>query len=58
MVRKMPRRKREIMGAVIFLVGLIVLHQLTDGEESLELLGSVPLAMLIMWLCPELWQGK
>ena len=57
-MRKMPRREREIIGAVTVIGGIIILWLMTDGEESLELLGSVPLMTLFIWLCPELWQGK
>ena len=57
-MRKMPRRKREIIGAVTVIAGIIILWLMTDGEESLELLGGVPLMAFFIWLCPELWQGK
>ena len=55
---KLPRKKREIIGGLVTLAGLAALGRLTDGEESLELLGSVPFMAFFIWLCPELWQGK
>lgn len=57
-MRKLPRKKREIIGALVTLAGLAVLGRLADGDESIMLLGSIPFAAFFMWLCPELWRGK
>ncbi len=57
-MRKLPRKKREIIGVLVTLAGLAVLGRLADGDESIMLLGSIPFAALFMWLCPELWRGK
>ena len=48
-MRKLSRRKRESIGAVVVLAG---------SDESLTLLGSIPFIAFFAWLCPELWQGK
>lgn len=57
-MRKLPRKKREIIGVLVTLAGLAVLGRLADGDESIMLLGSIPFAAFFMWLCPELWRGK
>lgn len=57
-MRKLPRKKREIIGVLVTLAGLAVLGRLADGDESIMLLGSIPFATFFMWLCPELWRGK
>lgn len=57
-MRKLPRKKREIIGALVTLAGLAVLGRLADGDESIMLLSSIPFAAFFMWLCPELWWGK
>lgn len=57
-MRKLPRKKREIIGALVTLAGLAILGRLADGDESIMLLGSIPFAAFFMWLCPELWRGK
>ena len=54
---KLPRKKREIIGVLVTLAGLAALGRLTDGDESMMLLGSIPFAAFFMWLCPELWRG-
>ena len=54
---KQPRKKREIIGGLVTLAGLAALGRLTDGDESMMLLGSIPFAAFFMWLCPELWRG-
>lgn len=57
-MRKLSRRKRESIGAVVVLAGILAVRRLTGGDESLILLGSIPFVAFFAWLCPELWQGK
>lgn len=57
-MRKLSRRKRESIGAVVVLAGILAVRRLTGGDESLTLLGSIPFIAFFSWLCPELWQGK
>ena len=57
-MRKLSRRKREGIGAVVVLAGILAVRLLTGGDESLTLLGSIPFIAFFAWLCPELWQGK
>ena len=46
---KLPRKKREIIGGLVTLAGLAALGRLTDGDESMMLLGSIPFAAFFMW---------
>ena len=57
-MRKLSRRKREDIGAVVVLAGILAVRRLTGGDASLTLLGSIPFIAFFAWLCPELWQGK
>ena len=57
-MRKLSRRKRESIGAVVVLAGILAVRRLTGGDEALTLLGSIPFIAFFAWLCPELWQGK
>ena len=57
-MRKLSRRKREDIGAVVVLAGILAVRRLTGGDESLTLLGSIPFIAFFACLCPELWQGK
>ena len=41
-MRKLSRRKREGIGAVVVLVGILAVRRLTGGDESLTLLGGIP----------------
>ena len=41
-MRKLSRRKREGIGAVVVLAGILAVRRLTGGDESLTLLGSIP----------------
>lgn len=57
-MRKLPRKKREVIGGAVMLAGVLLLWWLMDGDEAMTLLGSIPFAAFFMWLCPELWQGR
>lgn len=57
-MRKLSRRKRESIGAVVVLAEILAVRRLTGGDEPLTLLGSIPFIAFFAWLCPELWQGK
>ena len=48
-MRKLSRRKREGIGAVVVLAGILAVRRLTGGDESLTLLGGIPFIAFFAW---------
>ena len=56
-LKRLPRRRREVLGAGVGF-GALFLLLLTGLPAEYVMVLDIPFQLFFLWLCPKLWSGE